>query len=97
MVRNAEREIREASRWWDENRPLAPDLFRQELARGFDLIATQPQIGPPAINTGTRAESVRRIYLGRISYYLYYRVRQPEETVEVLELWHTRRGTPPRI
>lgn len=95
VVRNAEREIRNASKWWDENRTLAPDLFREELARGFELITTQPQIGSAAVNT--RVEGVRRLHLGRTHYYLYYRIKNDEEEVEVLGLWHTSQSAPPRI
>ena len=82
VVQNAEREIREAAEWWYENRPSVRGLFREELARGFELITTQPRIGPPALNT--QATGLRRLHLGRIHHYLYYRVREEEEAVEVL-------------
>lgn len=95
VARNAEREIREAAQWWDENRPLARELFRQELARGFDLITTHPEIGPRA--TSTRAEGIRRLHLGRIRFYLYYRIRQDGKAVQVLALWHTSRGGLPAL
>jgi plasmid stabilization system protein ParE len=89
----AEREIRTAGSWWRENRLAAPDLFHEELARGFELITTQPGIGTRYLDT--RLPGVRRLHLYRIRYYLYYRVI--DDTVEVLALWHTSRGHGPPI
>jgi len=88
ITRRAAREIREASAWWDENRPAAPDAFRQAIATAFELIATQPRIG--AKPTNTRLRDVRRIHLANVHYHLYYRLRSPQ-TVQVLALWHTSR------
>jgi plasmid stabilization system protein ParE len=94
VVTEAERQIRKAATWWIENRPAAPDLFRRELARGFDLITTQPGIGMKALDTAL--QGVRRLHLYRIHYYLYYRLLD-EEAVEVLALWHTSRGQGPPL
>lgn len=94
VVPNAERQIREAARWWHENRKAALGLFRQELTRGFELITTQPGIGPRALDVDL--PEVRRLHLLRIRYYLYYRVKG-KEAVEVLALWHTSRGEGPPI
>jgi len=91
--RRAERQIREASDWWFENRQAAPELFKTELQRGFELITTQPHLGSPSL--GKRSKGVRRVHLGRIHYYLYYRVK--DRAVEVLALWHTSRGIGPPI
>ncbi|MFL6261178.1 MAG: type II toxin-antitoxin system RelE/ParE family toxin [Thermoanaerobaculia bacterium] len=92
VVTNAERQIREAALWWHRNRRAAPGLFRQELTRGFELITTQPNIGPRALDV--ELPEVRRLHLLRIHYFLYYRV-VGEEAVEVLALWHTSRGQGP--
>ena len=54
--RRAERQIREASDWWFENRRAAPELFKMELQRGFELIATQPHLGSPSL--GKRTETL---------------------------------------
>lgn len=94
VVAQAERQIREAARWWHANRPAARGLFRQELTRGFELITTQPNIGPEAFDESLL--EIRRLHLFRIHYYLYYRVLA-EETVEVLALWHMSRGEGPPI
>ena len=94
VVRDAERQIRKAADWWYENRPAARELFRRELARGFELITTHPGIGAKALDTSL--PGVRRLDLFRIRYYLCYRVRDGE-TIEVLALWHARRGEGPPI
>lgn len=94
VVRRATREISEAAAWWEVNRPKAPDTFREEIHRAFELIAVQPKIGAQARNA--KLAGVRRIQLSRIRYYLYYRT-SPSGTVEVLALWHTSRGTAPGL
>lgn len=90
---NAEREIRAAASWWRENRPAAPELFHDEIARGFDLITAQPGIGTRYLDT--RLPGVRRLHLYRIHYHPYYRV--VGDTAEILALWHTSRGEAPPI
>jgi plasmid stabilization system protein ParE len=93
VVPTAQRHIRTASRWWLANRPAAPDLFREELAKVFDLITDQPDIGPVAPNIDT--PGVRRFHLSRIRYHLYY--RHKDDVVEVLALWHSSRGSDPQL
>ena len=94
VTRRAAREIREASAWWDANRPAAPQAFRQAIATAFELIATQPRVGARATNT--RLQGVRRIHLAQVHYYLYYCVRS-SQTVDVLALWHTSRHPGSRL
>lgn len=93
MARTAARQIREAATWWHANRPLAPDAVAEELEQAFELLATEPRLGAVARNR--KLEGVRRVHLSRIRYYLYYRVRDPQETVEVLAFWHSSRGSGP--
>jgi plasmid stabilization system protein ParE len=40
---------------------------------------------------------IRRVLLTRIHYHLYYSVSPASLTVEILALWHTRRGSLPRL
>ena len=93
VVPTAQRHIRAAKQWWSKNRPAAPDLLSDELEKAFDLITTQPHIGPPAPNVKT--PGVRRFHLSRIHYHLYYRPKP--DVVEVLALWHVRRGSGPDL
>lgn len=91
VTKRAQAHIDRAALWWDENRPLAPEAFDEELAEAFSLLSAEPGIGAPALNV--RARGVRRVHLARVLYYLYYRVRGSR--VEALALWHTNRGTGP--
>ncbi|MBQ11158.1 MAG: hypothetical protein CMJ45_06385 [Planctomyces sp.] len=93
VVPSAEREIRDATAWWQVNRPAAKNLLHDELARGFELITNHPSIGAQAIDT--QLGGVRRLLLYRISYHLYYRVDQ--DFVEVLAFWHTSLGQGPSL
>ena len=94
VTADAEQQIREAAGWWRENRPAARGLFRRELKQGFDLITTQPGIGVRALDLPI--QGVRRLHLYRIHYFLYYRLVD-DDAVEVLALWHMRRGQGPPI
>ena len=89
----AERQIRVASRWWNENRRAASNLLREELARGFELITTHPEAGPRTRDV--TLPEVRRLHLYRIRYYLYYRANT--ESVKILAFWHTSRGQAPEL
>jgi plasmid stabilization system protein ParE len=91
--RQARRDVRQASKWWNNNRPAATELFRQELRRAFELLLTQPRLGQPV--KSARLPDVRRVHLSRIHYYLYYQARGNE--ILVLALWHTRRGEMPEL
>jgi plasmid stabilization system protein ParE len=94
FTRRASADVEEAGRWWRENRTKAPDAFAEELARALDLIASQPQIGATARNVALAG--IRRILLGRVNYYVYYRVsdRTPR-SIEVVALWHASRNSEP--
>jgi plasmid stabilization system protein ParE len=93
VVPTAQRHIRAAKQWWSQNRPSAPELLNDELEKALDLITSQPHIGPPAPNVKT--PGVRRFHLARIQYHLYYRPKP--DVVEVLALWHVRRGSGPDL
>lgn len=94
VTADADQQIREAANWWSENRSAARGLFRRELEQAFDLVTTQPGIGVRALDQPI--QGVRRLHLYRIHYFLYYRLLD-NETVEVLALWHRRRGQGPPI
>jgi plasmid stabilization system protein ParE len=83
-------EIERAERWWLENRPAAPGAFRADLKGAFVLLLRQPGTGVTVGNT--RLKGVRRLHLGRIRYFVYYRVRDNE--LVVLSVWHSSRRKP---
>jgi plasmid stabilization system protein ParE len=93
VVPSAAQQIIEAGEWWGEHRPAAPALFREEIERAFLLIGGQPDIGARASNR--LLQGVRRVHLSRIGYHLYYRRTPGGDSVEILALWHARRGTLP--
>ena len=95
VVAKAERQIRHAADWWHENRPAARDLLHSELSRAFELITTQPRIGRKSPELG-RGE-IRRVVLVRSQFFLYYRVLEESQVVQVVGLWHTSRGSSPPI
>lgn len=86
-------QIRRAAIWWAENRSSAPGAIAQDLEESVALLAEQPGIGSKY--SGTRAGQVRRLYMGRVGYFVYYRVNGDE--LQVLAFWHARRGRQPRL
>lgn len=93
VIPSAAKQIREARVWWQENSNSS--ILQEVLEHAFDLLSLQPFVGAPALNV--KLAGVRRLHLNRIHYYLYYRVAEKEERVEVLALWHTSRGTLPKL
>ena len=91
IARRAASEIERAERWWLENRPAAPDAFRADLKGGFTLLVRQPGVGVKVSNA--RLSGVRRLHLGRIRYFVYYRLLSDE--LVVLSVWHSSRGKSP--
>lgn len=91
----AAQHIRQAEIWWRENRRSAPNAVREELERGFAVIAAQPRIGARARHV--KLQSVRRVHLARIKYDLYYRVLDSPARIEIVALWHVRRGKGPPV
>ena len=85
--------IRQAAEWWAENRPAAPGAVRTDIGEALALLAQQPGIG--VAYKGGSAKNVRRLLIGRIRYFIYYRVTS--ETLEVLALWHMSRGKQPLL
>jgi plasmid stabilization system protein ParE len=91
----AAQQILEATAWWRANRPAAPGVVRQELFKVIELIRAQPGMGATATNV--RLHGVRRVYLSRIRYHVYYQVRSSPAQVELLAFWHASRGTEPDL
>ena len=85
---HAASQIRKAAEWWAENRPAAPGAVRIDIGEALALLAQQPGFG--TAYEGARAKGVRRLLVGRIRYYIYYRVTL--EALEVLAVWHVSRG-----
>lgn len=89
----AEREIERAAEWWFENRPAALGAIRKDVEAALALLVEEPGIGTK-IETA-RSDIVRRLYLTRVRYFLYYRVRG--NFLEVVAFWHSSRETSPSL
>lgn len=93
--RRAAREIEEAAAWWRTNRPAAPETFEENLAAALDLLAAQPLAG--SASKSSRLPGIRRVYLSRVRYHLYYRPDVAGRKIDVLACWHASRGRSPRL
>ena len=89
----AQREIERAAEWWAINRLAAPGAVRMDVEAALALLAEEPGIGTRVENP--RSEVVRRLYLPRVRYSLYYRVRGT--ILEVVAFWHPRREEGPSL
>lgn len=86
-------QIRRAAEWWAENRPAAPGAVRIDIGDALALLVQQPGIG--ATYEGARTQGVRRVLVGRIRYFIYY--RETPNTLEVLAVWHVSRDKQPSL
>jgi plasmid stabilization system protein ParE len=85
-------QMERASRWWAENRLAAPGAIRNDIEEAVTLLSQQPGIG--ARSSTVRHPDLRRLYLSRIKYHVYYRV---EGKKLVLAFWHASRDSIPPI
>lgn len=84
IAARAANQVRAAAEWWADNRSSAPGAVSADFAEAVAFLAEQPGIG--ARHLGTRTPDVRRLYLSRIRYFIYYRVAGDD--LEILALWH---------
>ena len=90
----ADAQIRAVDDWWQLNRPAAPDLFAEELAHCFVVLAQAPMIGK-RYRLHPSVPGLRRALLRATRYHVYYVPRA--DAVIVLAVWHSQRGQPPRL
>jgi plasmid stabilization system protein ParE len=86
-------QIERAAAWWAENRPAAPDAIRVDFQEATSLLSRQPGVG--ARTSTARYPSLRRLFLSRVRYHIYYQVRPGK--VVILAFWHTSRGSGPSL
>jgi plasmid stabilization system protein ParE len=89
----AAREIHRAAEWWSKNRPAAPGAIESDLKDALNTLVEQPGIGSKVENR--RDLEVRRLYLVRTRYFVYYRPRPP--FLEVIAFWHSSREHEPSL
>jgi plasmid stabilization system protein ParE len=90
VSRRAAREIERVVQWWFLNRPAAPGA---DLQAALDLLLIQSDIGSRVSEASS--SDVRRFYLDRVRYWVYYRVRG--NRFEVLSVWQANRGRHPSV
>jgi plasmid stabilization system protein ParE len=88
----ADVQIEALDSWWRENRDKAPDLFQEELALAFRLIATAPGVGKRYRHP--RAQ-VRRILLRSTRNHVYY--VEEEHRVLVVAVWGAVKDSGPNL
>jgi plasmid stabilization system protein ParE len=86
-------QVRKAAEWWAQNRPAAPGAIGADFGESVALLAEQPGIG--AKYEGARAPSVRRLFLSRVGYFIYYKAE--DSTLHVLAFWHASREHQPML
>jgi plasmid stabilization system protein ParE len=87
----AANQVRSAAAWWAVNRPAAPGAIGKDFGDSVALLAEQPGIGTEY--EGARTFGVRRLYLGRVRYFIYYKATPSE--LRILSFWHASRGHQP--
>lgn len=92
-IPRAQREIATARALWREHREKAPLAFDSDLDDAFTLILQHANAGIPVRNTNSGR--TRRLYIERISYYLYYEVS--DSSIIVVKFRHSARWPPPRL
>ena len=92
IFERARRDIAAAVTWWRANRPAAIERLEEELVRGLRQLQELPYSAPKARDP--RLSGFRRLPLLETRYWLYYRVNDEKQRVEVLRLWHMSRRRP---
>ena len=90
VTRRAANQLERAALWWRDNRPAAPDAVADDFEDALLLLAMQPELG--ARSASPRYPDLRRLFLSRIRYHVYYQAL-PDQVV-VLAFWHASRQSP---
>lgn len=91
----ADRRVNLVDRWWRENRPDSPELFKQELARAQEQLLTNPHSGSPHLRV--RGYLFRRVLMPHTRQWLYYRVIEGRQVIVVHTVWGAQRGRNPAL
>jgi plasmid stabilization system protein ParE len=91
IAAQAASQVRKAAEWWVVNRPSAPAAIAVDFGESVALLAEQPGLG--AKYEGARTPGVRRLFLSRVGYFVYYKAEG--DTLHVLAFWHASREHQP--
>ena len=86
-------EVRRRAAWWEINRPAALGAVAEDFGDAVKLLAYHPGLG--SRYGGSRAVGIRRLYLGRLKYFVYYKA--DAHTLKVLAFWGGERGKQPSL
>ena len=84
-------QVQRQAAWWEANRTAAPGAVAEDFGEAVKLLAKQPGVGSKY--EGSRTPGVRRLYLGRLSYFIYYKA--DVKTLRVLAFWSASRAKQP--
>lgn len=93
VTRRAAAEIERHAEWWSKNRPAAPGAIRKDLRAAFRVLKEHPGMG--GLVGEASSPDIRRFYVDRIHYWVYFRVRG--DRLEILSVWHSARGRGPAV
>jgi plasmid stabilization system protein ParE len=77
------------------NRPAARRAVVPEFRQALMALVRHPYMGQ--IAASATMTDVRRLLLPTTRYFVHYRVFEADRTIEILALWHARRGTGPSL
>jgi len=87
-------QIDRARSWWFEHRDKAPLAFDDDLDELIERLEDQPRlVGRPV----EQRSPVRRVYLRRIRYHVFFRIADDDAFVDVVALWHGSRRDMPKL
>jgi len=81
-------ELEQIVRFIAQDEPQAAIRFGDYLVDRAESLASFPEMGTPY----RKRAKIRRLLCK--SYYIYYRVRRDEQTIEILDYWHSARRDP---
>ena len=84
-------QVQRQAAWWEAKRTAAPGAVAEDFGEAVKLLAKQPGVGSKY--EGSRTPGVRRLYLGRLSYFIYYKA--DVKTLRVLAFWSASRAKQP--
>ena len=82
-------DLEEVMNWSVEKHPATSERFGTALLNHIELLKTFPLLGTPVKGF----PGVKRLIHSPL--YIYYRVREEAETIEILHFWHRSRRVPP--
>lgn len=93
VTRRAAVQIERAAAWWEKHRAAAPGAIADDFEQVKSLLAVQPGVG--ARSATARYPQLRRIFLERVRYHVYYEIRGSK--VVMLAFWHASRENAPAL